>query len=40
MARSTTSYLVPLGLFLALAALLFYGLSLDPRKVPSPLVGK
>jgi len=32
--------LTPLILFLALAALLFYGLKLDPRKVPSPLVGK
>ncbi|MFZ0791986.1 MAG: DsbE family thiol:disulfide interchange protein [Chromatiaceae bacterium] len=40
MARSTTSYLFPLGIFLALAALLFYGLGLDPRLVPSPLVGK
>lgn len=40
MARSTTSYLFPLGIFLALAALLFYGLRLDPRLVPSPLVGK
>jgi len=32
--------LIPLILFLGLAALLFYGLSTDPRKVPSPLVGK
>jgi cytochrome c biogenesis protein CcmG/thiol:disulfide interchange protein DsbE len=32
--------LIPLVLFLALAALLFYGLGTDPRKVPSPLVGK
>jgi cytochrome c biogenesis protein CcmG, thiol:disulfide interchange protein DsbE len=32
--------LVPLVLFLGLAALLFYGLGTDPRKVPSPLVGK
>jgi len=40
MARSKTSYLVPLGIFIALAALLFYGLKLDPRKVPSPLVGR
>ena len=37
---STTRYLAPLGIFLALAALLYYGLSLDPSKVPSPLVGK
>ena len=40
MAGSTTRYLVPLGAFLALAALLFYGLGLDPGKVPSPLVDK
>lgn len=40
MAKSTTSYLVPLGIFIALAALLFYGLRLDPSKVPSPLVDK
>lgn len=39
-ARSTSRYLVPLGIFMALAALLYYGLSLDPRKVPSPLVDK
>jgi len=32
--------LTPLVLFVALAALLFYGLKLDPRKVPSPLVGR
>jgi cytochrome c biogenesis protein CcmG, thiol:disulfide interchange protein DsbE len=40
MAASTTRYLAPLGIFLALAALLYYGLGLDPSKVPSPLVGK
>ncbi len=40
MAHSTTRYLVPLGAFLALAALLYYGLGLDPSKVPSPLVDK
>ncbi len=39
-ASSTTRYLVPLGIFLALVALLYFGLSLDPSKVPSPLVGK
>jgi len=32
--------LVPLGIFLAIAAFLFAGLSLDPREVPSPLIGK
>jgi cytochrome c biogenesis protein CcmG/thiol:disulfide interchange protein DsbE len=33
-------FLVPLALFVALAALLFFGLGTDPRRVPSPLVGK
>jgi cytochrome c biogenesis protein CcmG/thiol:disulfide interchange protein DsbE len=33
-------YLVPLGMFAVLVALLFRGLSLDPKLVPSPLVGK
>ena len=33
-------YLMPLAMFLALAALLYKGLSLDPRKVPSPLIDK
>lgn len=33
-------YLLPLGMFLALAGLLYKGLSLDPREVPSPLIGK
>ncbi|HBG93946.1 MAG TPA: DsbE family thiol:disulfide interchange protein [Chromatiaceae bacterium] len=32
--------LVPLILFAALVALLIFGLQTDPRKVPSPLVGK
>jgi cytochrome c biogenesis protein CcmG/thiol:disulfide interchange protein DsbE len=32
--------LVPLLLFLALAAFLAVGLKLDPREVPSPLIGK
>lgn len=34
------AFLLPLGLFLGLAALLFYGLGTDPRRVPSPLVGR
>jgi cytochrome c biogenesis protein CcmG, thiol:disulfide interchange protein DsbE len=34
------SLLIPLGLFLALAVFLAIGLKLDPREVPSPLVGK
>jgi cytochrome c biogenesis protein CcmG/thiol:disulfide interchange protein DsbE len=33
-------YLAPLAAFLALAGLLYKGLSLDPRKVPSPLIDK
>jgi len=32
--------LVPLALFIALVALLVFGLGNDPRMVPSPLVGK
>jgi cytochrome c biogenesis protein CcmG/thiol:disulfide interchange protein DsbE len=32
--------LVPLGLFIALVALLVFGLGNDPRKVPSPLGGQ
>lgn len=32
--------LIPLGIFILLAALLAVGLKLDPREVPSPLVGK
>jgi cytochrome c biogenesis protein CcmG/thiol:disulfide interchange protein DsbE len=40
MATSSARYLVPLLIFFALAGLLYYGLSLDPRKVPSPLVDK
>jgi cytochrome c biogenesis protein CcmG/thiol:disulfide interchange protein DsbE len=33
-------YLVPLAIFALLVAFLFRGLSLDPKLVPSPLVGK
>lgn len=33
-------YLIPLGVFLLLAVFLGVGLKLDPKKVPSPLVGK
>ncbi|MEY8689147.1 MAG: DsbE family thiol:disulfide interchange protein [Leptothrix sp. (in: b-proteobacteria)] len=33
-------FLVPLGLFLVLAVFLARGLRLDPREVPSPLIGK
>jgi cytochrome c biogenesis protein CcmG/thiol:disulfide interchange protein DsbE len=31
---------LPFGIFAALALLLAIGLTLDPRKVPSPLIGK
>ncbi|MGH8620556.1 MAG: DsbE family thiol:disulfide interchange protein [Burkholderiales bacterium] len=33
-------YLAPLLAFIALAVILGIGLALDPRKVPSPLIGK
>jgi cytochrome c biogenesis protein CcmG/thiol:disulfide interchange protein DsbE len=33
-------YLVPLALFVVLAGFLAVGLNLNPREVPSPLVGK
>jgi cytochrome c biogenesis protein CcmG/thiol:disulfide interchange protein DsbE len=33
-------YLVPLVIFVVLVAFLYRGLSLDPKRVPSPLVGK
>jgi cytochrome c biogenesis protein CcmG/thiol:disulfide interchange protein DsbE len=33
-------FLLPLGVFLLLVLLLGVGLSLDPREVPSPLIGK
>ncbi len=33
-------YLAPLVAFVALAGLLYKGLSLDPRRVPSPLIDK
>ena len=33
-------FLIPLALFLVLAAFLGVGLRLDPREVPSPLIGK
>ncbi|MCP4042430.1 MAG: DsbE family thiol:disulfide interchange protein [Gammaproteobacteria bacterium] len=35
-----TRYLAPLGIFLVLVAFLAIGLRLNPREVPSPLVGK
>lgn len=33
-------YAAPLILFVLLGLLLAYGLNLDPRKIPSPLIGK
>ncbi len=33
-------FLMPLAIFAVLVAFLYRGLSLDPKKVPSPLVGK
>ena len=33
-------YLVPLAAFLVLAGFLYKGLSMDPREIPSPLIGK
>jgi len=33
-------YLLPLGIFAALVAFLAVGLGLNPREVPSPLIGK
>jgi cytochrome c biogenesis protein CcmG/thiol:disulfide interchange protein DsbE len=33
-------FLVPLALFVVLAGFLMVGLRLDPRQVPSPLIGK
>jgi cytochrome c biogenesis protein CcmG/thiol:disulfide interchange protein DsbE len=37
---SKARLLVPLGIFVALIILLGVGLKLNPREVPSPLVGK
>jgi cytochrome c biogenesis protein CcmG/thiol:disulfide interchange protein DsbE len=33
-------YLIPLGIFIVLAVFLGVGLKLNPREVPSPLIGK
>ncbi len=35
-----TRYLLPLGVFLVIVGFLGYGLKLDPREVPSPLINK
>jgi cytochrome c biogenesis protein CcmG/thiol:disulfide interchange protein DsbE len=33
-------FLIPIGLFVLLGVLLGYGLHLDPRRIPSPLIDK
>ncbi len=33
-------FAIPLGMFVLMAGLLGYGLTLDPKKVPSPLIDK
>jgi len=38
--RPMMRFALPLGVFAALVLLLGVGLSLDPREVPSPLIGK
>src|SRR5207248_495732 len=38
--RLMNRFLLPLGIFALLIALLGIGLTLNPREVPSPLVGK
>ncbi len=37
---SATRYALPLGIFVLLVVLLGVGLTLNPREVPSPLIGK
>lgn len=38
--KSPLRFALPLAIFVVLAAFLFVGLSLNPRDVPSPLIGK
>ncbi len=33
-------FLIPIGIFALLGLLLAYGLKLDPKRIPSPLIGK
>ncbi|MGD2172595.1 MAG: DsbE family thiol:disulfide interchange protein, partial [Gammaproteobacteria bacterium] len=33
-------YVLPLGIFVLMVGLLAYGLRLDPKRVPSPLIDK
>ena len=35
-----TRFLLPLGIFVVLVGFLLVGLNLNPRQVPSPLIGK
>ncbi|HVQ61935.1 MAG TPA: DsbE family thiol:disulfide interchange protein, partial [Burkholderiales bacterium] len=37
---TVTRFAIPIAIFVALLALLGIGLKLDPREVPSPLIGK
>ena len=38
--KSRLRFLIPLAIFIVLAGFLFRGLFLNPREVPSPLIGK
>jgi len=38
--RAWRGYAIALVIFAAIGALLAYGLGLDPRRIPSPLIGK
>jgi len=40
LSKKTLAFLLPLLVFLGIAAVLFRGLSLDPREIPSPLINK
>ncbi len=40
MSARALRYLLPLAIFLAIAFFLWRGLALNPREVPSPLIGK
>ncbi|MGH8222150.1 MAG: DsbE family thiol:disulfide interchange protein [Woeseiaceae bacterium] len=40
MALRRPAFIVPLGVFAAMAVLLAVGLTLNPREIPSPLIGK
>jgi len=38
--RRSLRYLLPLAIFIGMAAFLFKGLGMNPREIPSPLIGK